>query len=565
MANEVTQLAADLPSYEATLREKIAGLRGGGKGTLERAEDVLQKLNKELEGSQQKSDQPAPAAPSKLAPPIGFTPATDRPLVPVEVHEPFGGPIQTLGALISPLLGPLATTTLIVVFVMFMLIQREDLRDRLIRLAGSSDIPQMTAALDDTAHRLSHLFLTQLAINTGFGVCVGLGLWWIGIPSPFVWGVLAGILRFVPFVGPVLGLIFPLALAISVGKGWSMGLWTVALFVALEGVTGQAVEPIFEGRSTGLTPMAIIVAAAFWAWLWGPVGLVLATPLTVILVVLGRHFEALKFFDVLFGDEPALSESQVLYQRLLARDPVEATEHAKAFIATHSLSHYCDEVARPALKLAQKDAERGALDADAVDVLRATVKHFFDDIAHEHKVLRKETRLASQGPVGSLPIIGKDQLAPHWLAEGPLVSIGVRTCLDEAAAEVIATLARTHGVDARVEKHGALSAAQIAHLDLSGAALVCLSCLDTKTPAHIHYAARRVRSKAPHAKLIIGLWNGGDDKELESLRQAVDADYAAKSFHDAAVIILREAADVRSPQSSETGQRVPPARPVTAA
>jgi predicted PurR-regulated permease PerM len=551
MTNEVSQLAADLPSYQATLSEKIKFFRGGGKGTLEKAQDVLEKLNKELEGSQQAPSLQTPGLETpSLQTPTAPGVVRDRVLVPVEVHDPPGGPLQTLGALMSPLLSPLATTTLIIVFVMFMLIQKEDLRDRLIRLAGSADIPQMTATIDDTAHRLSHLFLTQLAINTGFGVCVALGLWWIGIPSPFIWGVLAGILRFVPFIGPVLGLIFPLILAISVGKGWSMALWTLALFVGLEGVTGQVVEPVFEGRTTGLTPVAIVVAATFWAWLWGPVGLVLATPLTVILVVLGRHFEALKFFDVLFGDEPALTESEVLYQRMLARDPVEATEHAKTFIGAHSLSHYCDVVARPALKLAQKDAERGALDPSAVEMLRGTVKHLFDDIAHEHKILRMETRSLSGGRAGSLPIVDREKLASHWQAEGPLVSIGVRSHLDEAAAEVIAALARTHGIDARVEKIGALSASEIANLDLSGAALVCLSCLDTKSEAHIRYAARRVRSKAPHAKLLLGLWYGADEEDLESLKEASGVDYAVRTFHEAAVIVLGEATTAPAPQST---------------
>ena len=295
---------------------------------------MLRQLDKEIEDLQAKPGQKeaaaAPAAPA----------APGSRLIPVEVHEPSGGPLQTLIALINPLLGPLATTMLIVIFIIFILIAREDLRDRLIRLVGATDIPHMTAALDDAGHRLSHLFLTQLAINSGFGVVIGLGLWAIGVPSAFIWGVLAGILRFVPFVGPVLGLIFPLILAIAVGNGWSMALWTVGLFAGLEGVTGQVIEPIFEGRSTGLTPVAIIVAATFWAWIWGPVGLVLATPLTVILVVLGRHVEALKFFDILLGDEPALSEFEALYQRMLAHDPVEAIEHAKAFMTGRSLSEY---------------------------------------------------------------------------------------------------------------------------------------------------------------------------------------------------------------------------------
>ncbi len=538
MAREVTLLAADLPRYQAELSAKIEGLRGEGGGTLERAQNVLETLGQELANGRQKLGLQGQDSAPKVE---------NRPLIPVEVHEPLGGPVQVLTSLISPLLGPLATTTLIVVFVIFILIQREDLRNRLIRLAGSTDIPHTTAAIDDAAHRLSHLFLTQLAINTGFGVFVGLGLWWIGIPNSFIWGVLAGVLRFIPFVGPILGLIFPLALAISVGSGWSMALWTAALFIVLEGITGQVIEPIFEGRSTGLTPIAIVVAATFWAWLWGPVGLVLATPLTVMLVVLGRHFEALRFFDVLLGDEPALSDSQVFYQRMLARDPVEAVEQAKSFMGRHSLSHYCDQIALPALTLAQKDVDRGALDSRNMETLHATVKSLFADIAHDHAVLKAEARLGTQAPPGSLPVMDKTHCAPHWLAEGAFVSVGARTALDEAASEVIATLATTHGLAARIERPEALAAPQLAKLDLSRAALICLSCLDTKIPAHIHYAARRIKSKAPHAKLLLGVWAATDDQAIAGLKSAVNADYATKSFHDALAVIQQEATVAGAP------------------
>ena len=538
LATQVTGLAEDLPKYQETISKKIEGLRSGGGGggaTLERAQIVLRQLDKEIEDSQAKSGQKeaaaAPAAPA----------APGSRLIPVEVHEPSGGPLQTLIALINPLLGPLATTMLIVIFIIFILIAREDLRDRLIRLVGATDIPHMTAALDDAGHRLSHLFLTQLAINSGFGAVIGLGLWAIGVPSAFIWGVLAGILRFVPFVGPVLGLIFPLILAIAVGNGWSMALWTVGLFAGLEGVTGQVIEPIFEGRSTGLTPVAIIVAATFWAWIWGPVGLVLATPLTVILVVLGRHVEALKFFDILLGDEPALSESEALYQRMLAHDPVEAVEHAKAFMTGRSLSEYCDSVAMPALALARKDAERGALEGDVLAKFHKTVESLFADIAHEHWVLRGETRGTKEARPGSLAIVRAEQLTGRWTSGAPLVSIGAQAGLDEAAAAVIATLAQTHGVATRVEKPDALTAAQLDKLDLSDAALVCLSCLDLKTPARIHYAARRIRAKAPHAKLMLGLWNAADDAGLETLRDAVNADYAVRTFHEATACILDEA------------------------
>jgi predicted PurR-regulated permease PerM len=548
LVTEVERLAENLPTYQETIANKIEVLRGrngGTTGTLERARGVLNELNKQLAGAEKK--------PGETAPPLDVN-AIESPWVPVEVHNPPGAPLQTLVALINPLLGPLATTTLIVVFVILILIQQEDLRDRLIRLAGSTDIPHTTAALDEAGRRLSRLFLTQLTINAGFGAAVGLGLAVIGVPTPFVWGVLAGILRFIPFVGPILGAIFPLALALSVGSGWSMALWTIGLFVVLEGVTGQVIEPIFEGRSTGLTPIAIIIAATFWAWLWGAVGLVIATPLTVVLVALGRHVEALKFFDVLLGDEPALSESQVFYHRILSNDPLAVVEHAKTFMARHSLSHYCDLVARPALALAHRDVERGFLGVDKLETFRVAVEGLFVDIVHEYRVLK--------GVVGgkelqaqSLPVLGPDELVGVWRSETPLVAVGTHTDLDGAAASMLAMVAGTHGVSSRVLLPSTLSAANLANLDLSGAAMICLSYFDFKTPARIQYAARRAKSKAPDAKLMLGLWTAPDEV-VEAIRVEVGSDFAVNTLHDAATIILALArgqpleADIRKSEAS---------------
>jgi predicted PurR-regulated permease PerM len=534
MAHQVTRLAGDLPRYQATISAKIERLRGGGEaGTLKRAEQVLQELGKELGSPKKKSAQPLQA---------DLVAGNDQALIPVEVHEPGGGPLETVRSLITPLLSPVATTLLIVVFVVFILLQREDLRNRLIRLAGSTDIPHTTAAIDDAAHRLSRLFLTQLAINTSFAILVGLGLWFIGIPSHFVWGVLAGVLRFVPYVGSILGMVFPLVLAVSVDPGWSMVLWTAVLFLGLEGLTGQVIEPIFAGHSSGLSPVAVVLAATFWAWLWGPIGLVLATPLTVILVVLGHHVDALKFLDVMFGNEPVLSDAESFYQRMLARDPVEAVEQAKSFMARHSLCDYCDEVVRPALMLAQKDTERGILEEGNAKILRETVDYLFTDIAHEHWVARKEAHAAILAPTAKLPILNKDQLALSWRSESALVSIGVRTELDEAAAIVLSTIANIHGIGTRIERPDALKAANLTTLDFTGVSMICLSSVDMKTPAHIHYAARRLKSRAPHAKLLLAVWSAKDDKTLTGLQEAVNANCSARSFHQAAAIILEEAA-----------------------
>ena len=535
MAREVSHLAKDLPRYEATISAKIERLQGFGTGgTIERAQQVLADLSRQLGTGEQRPAQNSAQKPAQepLAQPEERTP------IPVEVHEPKGALLYVLSRLINPLLGPLATTAIIIVFVIFILMTREDLRDRLIRLAGSTDIPHTTAAIDDAAHRLSRLFLAQLLINTAFGALIGLGLFLIGIPSSFVWGVLAGILRFIPFIGSILGLVFPLALAISVDPGWSMVMWTVVLFLGLEVVTSQLVEPVIQGHSTGLAPVAVIVAATFWAWLWGPVGLVLAVPLTVVLVVLGRHVDALKFFDVLLGDKPALSEAEGFYQRMLAHDPIEAIEHAKSYMTAHSLAGYCDEVVRPALMLAQKDSERGILEDDKKLHMRQAVQSLSADLAHEHRLAHKEADALAR--TSTLPTVRTDQLHPSWRSAKPLLVIGAHTELDQAAAAIFATLLEMHGIPTRVEHADMLAACNIADLDLSDVALMCVSSVGTKTPAHIHFASRRLKSRAPHAKLLLGLWSK-DDKAATELKSAVGADDFACTFHEAAAAILRQA------------------------
>jgi predicted PurR-regulated permease PerM len=354
IATQINQLAGDLPRYQSTMREKIKSLRGTAatSSTLERAADVLQDLGKEL-------DKPRDAAPPT---PRAQTPAPGqeaRP-IPVEVRQPPPSALETVAALIAPLLKPLTTTGLTIIFVVFILLQREDLRNRVIKLAGSHDLQKTTAALDDAARRLSRLFLTQLALNSAFGVVIGTGLWLIGVPSPALWGILAAILRFVPYIGAFISALFPLALAAAVDPGWSMLLWTAALFLIVEPIVGHVIEPVLTGHSAGLSPVAVVLSATFWTALWGPIGLVLATPLTICLVVLGRHVERLEFLDVMFGDRPALSPPEIFYQRMLAADPAEAVDQAEEFLKEKPLSAYYDEVALKGLKLAQNDIARGS-------------------------------------------------------------------------------------------------------------------------------------------------------------------------------------------------------------
>jgi len=543
IASQLNRLAGDLPRYQATIQSKIQSVRGvtGGSTTLERAAGMLQDLGKEL-------DKPKVGAPDKaITPPFG-NPIGSRPItpVPVEVLQPDPGALESLRSLIAPLISPLATTGIIVIFVIFILIQREDLRNRLIRLAGSHDLQRTTAALDDAGSRLSRLFLNQLLINTGFGILIGTGLWAIGIPSAVLWGILAAVLRFVPYIGSIIAAAFPLALAVAVDPGWSMLAWTAVLFFVVEPGIGQIVEPMIYGRSTGLSPVAVVVSATFWTALWGPIGLVLATPLTVCLVVLGRHVERLAFLDVMFGDRPALSPPEIFYQRMLAGDPTEATEKAEEFLKERSLSSYYDEVAIKGLQLAQSDLERDVLDQSRLGKVRDTVIEFVNDLSDqtdqeptgERATADAEAAAAVEAAVepihADLPILQRDQLPIEWQGDNPVLCIAGRTALDEAAGIMFAQLCNVHGLRTRVEGPEALSTSNIFRLESDGVVLVCLSYLNASNPAQIRYAVRRLRRKLPRARIMVGLWSGGDGTEkAEAVRESSKADLFASTLREA--------------------------------
>jgi predicted PurR-regulated permease PerM len=544
IATQLNRLAGELPRYQTTIQSKIQSVRGisGGSSTLERAAGMLQDLGKEL-------DKPKAASTETPSTPVPSSPLGSRVItpVPVEVLQPDPGALESLRSLIAPLVSPLATTGIIVIFVIFILIQREDLRNRLIRLAGSKDLQRTTAALDDAAGRLSRLFLNQLLINTGFGILIGTGLWLIGIPSPVLWGILATVLRFVPYIGSVISAAFPLVLAIAVDPGWSMLAWTAALFFVIEPLAGQVVEPMVYGRSTGLSPVAVVVSATFWTALWGPIGLVLATPLTVCLVVLGRHVERLAFLDVMFGDRPALSPAEIFYQRMLAGDPTEAAEKAEEFLKERSLSSYYDDVAMKGLQLAQSDLDRDSLDQSRLIKIRDTVVEFVNDLSDQADIEPTGERstvdaeaaaavdaAAAKRAYPDLPNLERSKLPQNWQGEHQVLCIAGRTALDEAAGVMLAQLCEAHGLHARVEGPGSLSTSNIFRLETRGVAVVCLSYLNSTNTAQIRYAVRRIRRKISKAQVLVGIWNDvGAAADTAPLRDASGADMFAHTLRDA--------------------------------
>ena len=537
IGSQIAELAQEVPSYADTIRNKVDAVQGVA---LSRTNQIMRRLGQQL-------DQPGAPQPKSPAS------AGQKPM-PVEIRQPDPTPMQLAERVIAPIVDPLSTTVIVLIVAIFVLLQREDLRDRLIRLFGSSDLHRTTAAMNDAARRLSRYFLTQLGINAAFGIITGTGLLLIGVPSPLLWGVVGLLLRFVPYIGAPLAAIMPLALAAAVSPGWSLVLWTAGLYVGTEAVMGQVVEPLLYGHSTGLSPFSIVVSATFWTWLWGPIGLILSTPLTLCLVVLGRHVERLEFLDVLLGDRPALTPVESFYQRMLAGDPDEARDQAEHLLRDRPLSSYYDEVAVKGLRLAAIDAARGVLTEAQLDRLKGAMQGLiedldeYDDQEPKSKGATEDAAAPSRGeqdvPKHPAPEkIARETLPAVWRGPAPVLCIAGRGPLDETAASMLSQLLHKNGLKARVLPHAAASRGLIGSLEGEGVAMVCLCYLEIGgAPSHLRYLLRRVRQRLPAARLLVGLWPAEqailtDDR----LRAAVGADVYASSLREAVEACLEAA------------------------
>jgi predicted PurR-regulated permease PerM len=625
LTRQVSELAVDLPLYQATINAKIDKLRDAAadNALFAKVSAALQHLgeinphrpapssvpapsdqpkNQPAEGQENQPPapgevhQPAPGRskalaalknlgkidPHRTAPSSVPAPSDqpknqltkgqeNQPLIPVEGQESAWRPFAIVETIAGDALSSLERAFIVVILVIFILLQREDLRNRFIRLAGSSDLHRTTLAMNDAAGRLSRLFLVQTLVNASFGVIVAVGLYFIGLPSPILWGVVAFLLRFVPYFGPLIAAGFPMALAAAIDPGWSMALETLALFLFVETIIGQVVEPWLYGHKTGISPIAVVISATFWWWMWGTVGLVLSTPLTVCLLVLGRHVERLAFLDVIFGDAPALTPVENFYQRMLAGDESEVVDQAEQFLKTNSLVDYYDEVALPALLMAQVDLRRGVLDEQRQRRIKETIEEVIEDLSDhvdqppasapapelvESFALETSgcpslpSSAPSPSPISALNVeVRPPDLPPGGLmsseeSERPVLCIAGRSFLDEAAAALFAQILEKHGMGATVEPAGALTAGRISHLSAEGVRLVCLSYLDADfSAAGARFAVRRLRRHLGEIKILAGFWQSGPGQASE-LCAETNADFCATTFTEALAFCLLEAVEL---------------------
>ncbi|WP_042777039.1 AI-2E family transporter [Sinorhizobium fredii] len=521
LAVQVSEVAQNLPTYQYNIIEKIRVLKEAGSES-----QIVERLSRVVERISTEISRPKPETPVSPAPE-----PEQKPLL-VEIFSP-DRPLQTLRNIIEPLLGPLATTGLVIVVVIFMLFEREELRDRFIRLVGYGDLHRTTEALQDAAARVGRYLLMQLVVNITYGIPLAIGLWLLGIPNAVLWGMLAIVLRFVPYIGPVIAAVLPLFLAFAAAPGWSLLVWTAALFIALELLSNNVVEPWLYGSRTGLSPLAIIVSAIFWAWLWGPIGLVLSTPLTVCLVVLGRHVPQFEFLEILLGNEPVLDPKERLYQRLLAGDPDEATDNAEEMLEEKYLVEFYDTVAIPALLLAQHDRIRGALtDPQVAQIAQSarTLVANLEEIAAEEEEEDEEEEDAGEGTGGT-----DEQIDDYDLPLGDgksVLCIGGRGDLDDVTASMMAQVVRVQGAEVASASHTDLKPGTIRTLPLPGRNAILVSFLDPESLRHAKFIVRRLKRVAPTARIGIVLWQENGTPRAEVVEE-LQADFVVSVIAEA--------------------------------
>ena len=513
-------LTLELPAYRQNISTKLRALTPPGLHHFGETQRMLGEVSRELITQK-------PAQKSQTS--SGEPKSSSQP-IPVEVRQPEPTALGVLVRTARSVLRPLATAFIVLIFVIFMLLGREDLRDRVLRLAGSSRLYMTTQALDDAARRVSRYLLMQFAVNAIYGALVGLGLLLIGIPHPLVWAVLATLLRFIPYVGPWIAAAGPILLAIGVAPGWSKFAWTLGLYVVLEVVAANFVEPFLYGSSTGISAIAILVAAVFWTWLWGPVGLLLSTPLTVCLVVVGRYVPHLEFLGILFGDEPVLSPAQRFYQRMIAKDAEEAAELTEQLLKDKSVIDVYDEVIVPAMRLAEEGRHAAFLDSETQVYFLENTRELVDEI-------------------GTRGVSGSEE--NHISAK--IICLPAKDSADQLACQILAQLLPSATV--RVMPQGISTDDLVKAISTARPTVVCISGIPPQATRHVAVRCRHLRKLFPDLTIMAAVWSDADLTSVRSRIPVSDANHVVCTLRQAIEYI----ANVENPISTRADLSAKPA------
>ena len=488
---QMTELAPKLPEYQENLQAKLHSTNAYVSAALNTVTRAAQGLGENLPQLEQAE---APQG------------THERPYS-VRVLSSPASPLQVIGGTFGTLLQVLGATGIVIVLVIFFLIRREDLRDRFIRLVGRGQVTLTTQVLEDAAMRVSRYLAMQLLINVIFGVAVAIGLYLIGVPNAVLWGILATILRFIPYIGPWIAAAMPIGLSMAISTGWAAPIFTVALFVVLELITNNVLEPWLYGKNTGVSAVAVLLAAIFWTWLWGVAGLLLATPLTVCLLVIGKHVPHLSFLDTLLGNEPVFEPKKRIYQRLLAGDQEEAAELLDGYLESTPLVEVYDTVLIPALALAETHWHRGELAEGRHTFILQSLKEIIEDLG--------QRRPEVQAPEAADDLsAADDDSASVALTDSPPVCIlclPARDEADEIAATMLAQLLETSGCVVQAVSVTARASEMVDLVKQRQPAVVCVSATPPAAVMHARYLCTRLRARMPKVKLVVGLWDTPGD------------------------------------------------------
>ncbi len=472
MVGQIRDVAARLTEYKQNIHSKMATLRG----VVAKPFQVATKIVEDLGG-----DLTTTVAPEAAATPIQT----------VRVVETARGPLAVLRDAVGPTLDILMTAAMALLFAFVMLLRRDDLGDRFIRVVGQGKILVTTRALEEAAKKVSSYLWRLLLLNGLHGLVIGIGLAFIGVPNALLWGLLSAILRFIPYIGPWLGATFAVLTALAVFPGWSQPLLTVALFALLELISNNLLEPWLYGKGTGISPLAILASALFWTWLWGPVGLVLSTPLTVCLVVMGKYVPQLQFLHLLFGDAPGLSPPERLYQRLISGDQDQAWSVLRTEIERKALYELYDSTVLPALSMAEHDRQRGALDEEVEARIEETMKLLLEEAGE----LRPGSDATSDSPA-----------VPAVADRVHLLCLPARGKADAMAAAMLRQVLEREGVQVDLSPIGELSGETLDLLDTRCVDIVCISAVPPSRFMHVRYLCKRIAARFPRLPIVAGMW-----------------------------------------------------------
>jgi predicted PurR-regulated permease PerM len=496
VAKQFSYVVDQLPAYKSNIKAKLDSLHLTTRHALGNASETMTEISKDLS---------SPPAPSPSDGSVGAKHANTRPAqspepVPVEVIPSSALPLES----VQSVLGVLASALIVLVFTLFILIQREDLRNRLISLAGEGHLHLVTQTLDDASERVSRYLLLQFVVNTGYGIFIGVCLHFIGVPGALLWGVIVGILRFLPYIGAPLGGIMPLLLSMAVFDGWSRPLMTLTLFVITELVVSNLVEPLLYGAHTGISSLAILVAAIFWTAIWGPIGLILSTPLTVCLVALGRHVPQLSFLHVLLGDEPALTPDSRFYQRLLAMDHEEARQVLENYRKEKSLEDLYDSVLIPALSLAEQDRHQNRLEDANEKFISQSTRELIDEF------WEPAGEKSDSSPVGVEASDVLTTASSQGQRSISILCLPARDDADELVGMMLTQVLERAGHQARCVPLGT-PAEMLAQLKEEKPDIVCISALPPFAIPHVRSLYAKLRAQDPKLRIIVGLWHFSGD------------------------------------------------------